>query len=53
MMLAQSVVKKWIRNEWTPTHAVHAATYKTWGINCNINRVLNTKSSTLYMLHYY
>ena len=52
MMLAQSVVK-WIRNEWTPTHTVYAATYKTWGINCNINRVLNTKSSTLYMLHYY
>jgi len=33
MMLAQSIVKKWIRNEWTLTHAVHeVATYKTWNI---------------------
>ena len=53
MMLAQSVIKKWIRNEWTPTHAVHeAATYKIWGINYNINGVLNTKSFTLYILDY-
>ena len=53
MMLAQSVIKKWIRNEWTPTHAVHeAATYKIWDINYNINRVLNTKSFTLYILDY-